>query len=194
MRISMTHIAGLALVIGGLIFAVTFARALFISSPEDTAPVPVSQVAPGDYPVRLKIPSLGIDANVQQTGLTKSGAMGVPTNFTDAAWYKNGPLPGEVGSAVMDGHVDNGLSLPGVFKHLGDLKVGDDIYVTTKSGKELHFTVEETANYPYNDVPTERIFTRADRPRLNLITCDGKWIRAEKTYDERLVVYAVLKI
>lgn len=193
MRAKYAYILATVLLVGGLaVFAGTLARATLFSSPDDTAAV-TDAVVPGDYPVRLKVPSLGIDANVQQTGLTKAGAMGVPTNFTDVAWYKDGPLPGQVGSAAIDGHVDNGLSLAGVFKHLGDIKEGDDVYIETKSGQELHFVVEEVADYPYKDVPTDRIFTRADKPRLNLITCDGKWVRADKTYDERLVVYAVLK-
>lgn len=180
-----------------VVFAVTLVRATLAAPVEEAAavtpPALAAAIAPGDYPAKLRIPALSIDAQVQKTGLTKSGAMGTPTNFTDVAWYQYGPAPGQLGSAVIDGHVDNALSLPGVFKHLGDIAVGDDIYIDTKDGKALHFVVTEIESYPYKAVPTERIFEAADRPRLNLVTCDGSWMRAEKTYDERLVVYAELR-
>lgn len=189
-------LAGSALlIVGGIaLFAWTIIHSIVLAPQEAPGPAPAAQsvVAEGDVPVRLAIPSLTIDAAVQQTGLTKSGAMGTPSNFTDVAWYKYGPAPGEVGSAVIDGHVDNGLSLAGVFKHLGDIQKGDDVYVTTKSGKELHFAVVDIETYPYKDAPTSTIFKQEGAVRLNLITCDGTWVRGDKTYNERLVVYTEL--
>jgi sortase (surface protein transpeptidase) len=145
-----------------------------------------------ELPEQLRIPILGIDALVQHVGLTKSGKMAVPTNFTDVGWYRYGTAPGFVGSAVIDGHVDNGLRLPGVFKKLNGLAVGDEIFVRTAAGAELRFVVQEVAVYGYKEVPTEVLFNRADTARLNLVTCDGAWVAGEKTYDKRLVVYAVL--
>jgi LPXTG-site transpeptidase (sortase) family protein len=107
-------------------------------------------------------------------------------------WYKYGTVPGFMGSAVIDGHVDNALSLDGVFKHLGDLKEGDDIYIDTASSTALHFVVREAVSYPSEDVPAEKVFKADDAARLNLITCDGTWVQGKKEYDRRLVVYAVL--
>lgn len=182
--------------LAAVVFLTTLARATLFPPLEMMAtstPAISANVAPGDYPARLRVPALGIDANVQQTGLTAAGAMGTPTNFTDVAWYKYGPVPGQNGDAVIDGHVDNGLSLAGVFKHLGDIKVGDDIYVDTKDGRTLHFVVNDIEIYPYQSVPTALIFDQTDRPRLNLITCDGTWVKGGKTYNERLVVFAELE-
>jgi sortase A len=192
-----TAITGIT-VLAIAVFAVTLARATLFPPGEDASLSPPPSAAfehpdPGDEPARLQIPSLGVNAAVQQTGLTKSGAMGVPTNFTDVAWYKYGPVPGQLGSAVIDGHVDNGLSLPGVFKHLGDIQKGADMYVVTKKGETLHFVVTDIESYPYKSVPTSMIFTRADKARLNLITCEGHWVQGEKTYDQRLVIFAELK-
>jgi sortase (surface protein transpeptidase) len=93
---------------------------------------------------------------------------------------------------VIDGHVDNGLGLSGVFKHLEDLQQGDDVYVVTKTGRELHFVVEDTVSYPYKTVPLETLFSRDDDARLNLITCGGSWVKSDKTYDHRFVVYTRL--
>lgn len=189
------YAAAVLLTAGGLaLFGYTLVNATIAAPQEDMAQAPAaaSVVVPGDAPALLAIPSLGITANVQQTGLTKSGAMGTPSNFTDVAWYKYGPAPGQAGSAVIDGHVDNGLALAGVFKHLGDIKLGDDVYVTTTSGQKLHFKVVDIEIYPYQDAPTNVIFNRDDQVRLNLITCDGTWVKGGHTYNERLVVFTTL--
>ncbi|MDB5237403.1 MAG: hypothetical protein JWL88_505 [Parcubacteria group bacterium] len=143
-------------------------------------------------PVRLTIPTAGVDANVQQVGLTSNGDMGVPSNFTDVGWYKYGPMPGAVGNAVIDGHVDNGLSLPGVFKNLDQAKAGDYIYVRTESGTQLRFVIQAIQTYPYDAVPKETLFGHSDTPHLNLITCSGTWLPNGKTYDTRLVIYSAL--
>src|SRR5207244_3357402 len=122
----------------------------------------------------------------------KTGNMAVPSNFTDVGWFKLGTIPGHVGSAVMDGHVDNAVALPGVFKHLATLKKGDDVYVMDKDGARLHFLVTDVQTYPYDEAPAQEIFARADKARLNLITCGGTWIQAKKSYDKRVVVYTEL--
>ncbi len=144
-------------------------------------------------PDRLIIPAISVDATVQKVGLTKTGAIGIPNNFTDAAWYKNGPRPGEVGNAVIDGHVDNAIALAGVFKHLKEVKVGDDIYVMDASSTPIHFVVSSVDAYSYTDFPTEEVFGKIDKHLLRLITCGGTWIQEHKTYDTRLVVTAMLQ-
>jgi LPXTG-site transpeptidase (sortase) family protein len=100
-------------------------------------------------------------------------------------------VPGEIGSAVLAGHVDNGLALPGVFKHLADVKNNDEIYITIGNTEKLRFKVISTAVYNYKDVPVQDIFGRDDDRYLTLVTCTGSLIRSEHTYDERLVVRAI---
>ncbi len=191
-----TLVAVLVLGAGAGVFGMTLLRATVVPPQEQEAEPPARQASAAvsaDAPVRLRIPSLRIDAAVQQVGVGKSGNMAVPSNYTDVAWYKYGTTPGFVGSAVIDGHVDNGLALAGVFKHLNEIKPGDDIFIETKGGSLLHFVVEEQTTYDYKSVPLEEVFNRADKARLNLVTCDGAWVAGEKTYDRRLVVYAALR-
>lgn len=154
----------------------------------EISPKPLSR----QNPQRLIIPALNISANIQHVGVAKSGNMAVPNNYTDVGWYRYGPTPGEAGSAVMDGHVDNGLALAGVFKHLSDVKVGDDIYVDTEAGKRIRFVVSAVNIYDYKNVPVKDIFSTDGVPRLSLITCNGAWIQSERTYNERIVVTAIL--
>ena len=163
-----------------------------IVPPKKTTPAPVPPTASA-LPQRLIIPALSINANVQYVTVNAKGNMGTPNNFTDVSWYKPGTQPGGVGSAVMAGHVDNGLSLAGVFKKLDTIQVGDDVYVQEVNGTKLHFKVEKVTSYPYTEVPVEAIFTSSDgSKRLNLITCVGAWVPGQKTYDRRLVVYTKL--
>jgi LPXTG-site transpeptidase (sortase) family protein len=151
-----------------------------------------SQSKTAVHPVRLLIPALDIDANMQLAGITLEGNMGIPSNFTDVAWYKYGPLPGEVGSAVIDGHVDNGLALPGVFKFLGNIQRGDAITVRMSNGKTVDFKVSAVDSYDYKNVSINTIFANTSKPILRLITCTGAWVQADRTYGQRLVVTAEL--
>lgn len=177
------------------VFAWTLARATLFSPPSETTAssiTPTTTIPPSQQPDRIQIPKIGVDAHIQYVGIAKSGNMAVPTNFTDVGWFREGTVPGQIGSAVIDGHVDNGLGVPAVFKRVSELQAGDDIYILTKDGTKLHFKVQESDGYPVGSVPLDKLFDRTDAPRLNLITCEGTWIPAEKMYDGRLVVYAVL--
>ncbi len=145
-------------------------------------------------PERLLIPAISVDANVQQVGLTANKAMANPIGFVDVGWYKYGTVPGERGSAVIAGHVDNGLGLNGVFKNLKDLKEGDDVYVLDEEGTQIHFKVTAVNHYPYDEAPAEEIFNEPSKTLLQLITCGGKWLKDAKTYDERVVVTAELYV
>jgi sortase A len=158
-----------------------------------TTPARHYNVSQEDYPSRLSIPRLGVDAHIQRVGIAKSGSVAVPSNFTDVAWYRNSSVPGQPGGALIDGHVDNGLSLAGVFKHLSSLVAGDDLYIETDSGQQLHYVVTRLAAYPYQEVPMDDLLAESGPSTLSLITCDGTWMQGKKTYDQRLVVYATLQ-
>lgn len=177
------------------VFTITIVGALFYS-PQTEVSIPEldqQRATPLHQPVRLIVPSLMIDAAVQHVGVTAEGNMAVPSNFSDVGWYKYGVVPGGAGSSVLAGHVDNGLRLAGVFKRLNELQEGDEVVVERADGERVIFVVIGQRTYPYNEVPTEIIFNPSGSPRLNLITCEGAWVQALKTYDERLVIFTKLK-
>ncbi|MBV9159070.1 MAG: class F sortase [Candidatus Kaiserbacteria bacterium] len=189
-------IVGLITIAAIAVFAVTLVHALWYA-PDSEVPAPqlavhAADVPEGQLPDRLVIPKIGIDAHVKHVGVDAKGNMATPGNFTDVAWYKYGTPPGYNGSAVIDGHVDNGLALAGVFKHLDELSVGDDVYIRTASSTTLHFKVVERDEYDYKQVPLDKLFNRSDGAYLNLITCGGTFIPTEKSYDHRLVIYTKL--
>ena len=198
---TMNKIAKILIALGILVGLVALGRGFLYSPnndsglPVDAAVIsstPVGSTSVAGYPARLQIPKLGIDAEVQHVGVTKTGNMAAPNNFTDVSWYKFGTIPGHTGSAVMAGHEDNAISLDGVFKHLEDLEVGDDVYVIDHNHKKLHFKVIAEEIYPYDKGPLERIFNTTDGTYLNLITCTGDWLASAKTNDKRLVIYTKL--
>ncbi len=147
-------------------------------------------------PLTLYIPALSVNAPIQAVGKAASGAMGTPqgvNKFREVGWYKFGPRPGQQGSAVIDGHLDNALSLKGVFYHLDQLKIGDEVSVQTDEGEQVFFRVTQVRTYDYKDASTDEVFISNDgKAHLNLITCEGAWVQREKSYDQRLVVFTDL--
>lgn len=140
-------------------------------------------------PVQLRIPSIGVNAQIQQVGITPSGAMGIPTSYDDVGWYKYGVTPGMLGSAVFAGHFDGKETPRAVFYDLSKLKEGDVVEVLDKDGNILKFKVVETKIYDYAS-STEEIFKGdLSKARLNLITCSGDWVKASKRYNKRIVVF-----
>jgi sortase (surface protein transpeptidase) len=151
------------------------------------------KAASGFVPDRLRIPSIGIDAHVEKVGINAKGNIGTPSTFETVAWYEYGADPGEVGTAIIDGHVNNGLGLPGVFANLATIGTGADIYVSDQNGRVLHFSVESTSTADYTDrldrVPA---LNQVHEPELALITCEGTWVQSKKTYDQRIIILAKL--
>jgi sortase A len=152
------------------------------------AAAPVAHAASvSAIPERLSIPKIKLGSPIVPLGSNSKGEMDVPSGDTNnVGWYKEGTVPGAIGSAVLDAHVY------AAFKNLRKLKAGDDIYVGTEGGKRLHFRVTEMKTYALRDVPLQKLFNRADARRLNLITCAGTYMPSKDTYSHRLIVYATL--
>ena len=75
-----------------------------------------------------------------------------------------------------------------MFANLDKLKTGDKVYVEDDKGMTITFVVRETR--VYDPGYADDVFSRNDGVYLNLITCDGVWDAANKTYSKRLVVFA----
>ncbi len=173
---------------------------MVVSSPSDvTQPLPQNtSVLPQDttdttLPTQLSIPTIGVETSIQQVGVTTSGNMATPTNYTDVGWYKYGPRPGEMGSAVIAGHRRNAAFLPAVFYHIKDLAIGDEIFITRKDGTKLRFKVIRSEFYNYEDVPTRQLFLETGAAYLKLVTCEGEWREVDRTARERRIITAILE-
>jgi len=147
------------------------------------------QQASSTLPVRLKIPKINVSAPFEYLGLTPSGAMDVPKGPSDVAWFDLGPRPGEVGDAVVAGHFGWKNNISAAFDNLSKLQVGDKVYIENEGGQTLTFVVHEIGTYGKN-ADSANVFNSNDgKAHLNLITCEGVWNAAEKSYSNRLVVF-----
>ncbi len=141
-------------------------------------------------PNRLLIQVLGIDAPIEQVGLTMEGAMDTPQNPEDAAWFRDGILPGQIGTAAIDGHLDWIHGEPALFTHLSALHKGDYIQVRDENGHVTTFVVTSLHTYNKSE-STMGVFSSNDGiSHLNLITCEGTWNAKLQTYTDRLVVFS----
>ena len=154
-------------------------------------PVPQSlQQAKARLPTRLVIPKINIDAAIEDVGLTPQGAMAVPAGPADVAWFDLGPRPGEDGSAVIAGHEGWKDGIAAVFDDLGKLRIGDKVYVEDEQNATTTFVVREIRTYDqYADASS--VFDSSDgKAHLNLITCEGVWNAAQKSYSGRIVIFS----
>jgi LPXTG-site transpeptidase (sortase) family protein len=157
---------------------------------ENTPALPGPEQAGSGFPVRLKIPKIGVDAAVVHVGVTPEGAMDVPKGPAEVAWFDLGPRPGQAGSAVISGHYGWKDNISAAFDDLHKLQKGDRIYVEDKEGVTTTFVVSRSRMYGQNE-DASAVFGSSDgKAHLNLITCSGTWNKAEKSYSNRLVVFA----
>ena len=138
-------------------------------------------------PVRLKIPSINVDAAIEYVGVTPKGAMATPSNITSVGWFDLGPRPGENGNAVIAGHFDGENGEAGVFANLDKLKTGDKLYVEDSKGTSTTFIVR--GSRAYNPGYANDVFSGTSSAHLNLITCNGVWDETKKSFSKRLVVF-----
>jgi sortase (surface protein transpeptidase) len=141
-------------------------------------------------PVRVEIPAIGVSAPLVRLGLDPDGTMQVPGDFQVAGWFTGGSQPGQLGPAVIAGHVDSHTG-PAVFYRLRDLRPGDQVRVVRADGLVVRFTVESLASYPKWSLPDEAVFGATTAPALRLITCAGTFDRTRHSYRDNLVVSAV---
>jgi LPXTG-site transpeptidase (sortase) family protein len=144
---------------------------------------------PQGLPVRLKIPSIGVNSAIEDALITPDGRMDITAGSVNVAWFAPGPHPGNEGSAVIAGHFGFDNNVPKVFLNLSKLKPGDKVYVEDDKGDTLAFVVRRTQSFDRND-DTTTVFTSGDgKAHLNLITCEGVWNQVNDSYPQRTVVF-----
>lgn len=164
--------------------------ALITPSLSPTAtPTPTPPTPP---PSTLSIPKIQVVAPIHEVGTDLDGRMELPQDINTVGWYGPGYKPGEIGNAVIAGHLDSTTGEGAIFYNLKLIEPGDEIISIDQNGKEYKFIVNEKTIYPYDQVPIDSIFGKSTEKRLNLITCTGTWSPVEKNYSQRMVITAVL--
>ena len=147
--------------------------------------------APRSAPVALQIPAIGVQVSLTTLGLNPDRTVEVPTDFRQAGWFGLGPTPGQVGSAVILGHVDS-YKGPAVFFRIRALQAGDQVNVTLVDGATAHFAVTAVAMYAKDQFPAQQVYASHGDSALQLVTCGGSFDTQSRSYRSNIVAYTTL--
>jgi hypothetical protein len=199
-RARIAGILGTVLLLGGM-SAIVYAIASQVHAPQPSASAAGVTSATGrgpslsrSLPVSVDISAIGVHSRLLDLGLNPDGTMQVPsliTQASEAAWYQYSATPGEIGSSVIEGHVDS-YAGPAVFFRLGALRPGEDIDVTLADGVTAIFRVTGVRKYVKDEFPSRMIYGAAQYAALRLITCGGDFDSSTGHYLSSTVVFASL--
>lgn len=160
---------------------------------------PATPAAPGEYslltdaaaitrpdePSRLVIPSIKLDSKVVEVGIVMDkGKPAWDTAAFAVGFHRGSALPGTVGNTVMNGHISSPVSHKGdVFRHLPDLRIGDEIDVYVGE-KKVAYDVTELRVVPPTAI---QVLDPTPDATLTLITC-----YPDNVYTSRLIVIGKL--
>lgn len=155
-----------------------------------------AQSAPGPLPYavpeRVRIPAIQVDAPMMPVGLDAEGWVDAPPAEDPnlSGWFTGAVSPGEKGTAVVVGHVDNKQG-PAVFYGLGALKKGNRVEVARQDGKTAVFEIYGIEVFSKNDFPGDRVYGSKGGAELRVITCGGGFSQ-QNGYEGNVVTFARL--
>lgn len=143
-------------------------------------------------PTRLQIDAINLDAPLAQVGLKADGSLQVPSDPSMAGWYRGSPTPGEIGPAIIDGHVDR-IGGIAIFWRLRELQPGDVIRIDRQDDTTAQFKVDNLQQFAQDGFPSQRVYGNINYAGLRLITCGGVFNSATGHYSDNIVVFASLQ-
>ncbi len=199
-RARLAGLAGALLILAGtIVVAVTIGAQQHAPQPGQSAAGDLGPGAHGPWlrrspPVSVEIPAIGVDSKLLHLGKNAGGAIAVPSltaRVSRAAWYKYSPTPGQIGTSVIEGHVDT-YQGPAIFFRLGALRPGDRVVVRLADGVTAIFRVTGVRQYLKSRFPAKVIYGATNYAALHLITCGGAFDYATHHYLSSTVVFASL--
>jgi hypothetical protein len=179
----------------------TSSAPLAVGPPSVSPPAPIPGITPSDAaatsnptitaPVRLTVASIGVDTSLQPLALQRDGTLQSPSSWNVAGWYAGGIKPGQIGPAVIAGHIDS-TNGPAVFYRLDKLAIGAQAVVTEQGGAVLTFVVDDVQSFAKDKFPADAVYGPTPYPELRLITCTGDFDYKTHNYLSNLVVSAHL--
>ncbi|HZP15282.1 MAG TPA: class F sortase, partial [Nocardioides sp.] len=96
----------------------------------------------------------------------------VPTSIHIVGWdNQTSKLPVKAGSSLLVGHRDSVSSEDGIFRHLGEVKIGQEVEVWTGT-KMTVYHVRSVQSFPKNGLPTW-VDAVTGPAKVVLVTCGG---------------------
>jgi sortase A len=176
-----------------------------VENAQEPAPGPIPQLPPSPV-IRLVIPLIAVDQSVVSLGVLP-GSTGEPGWDTEALFATEGRTdlvgqmvtslnPGEGGNIILVGHnYDRGrIKWDGVFKHLGDLKPGNQLILYNQNGEMFLYTVQSVEKIPWSEKNAaelkkhERFLWPTEKEQVTLVTCSGS---TRMVWSSRIYVVAV---
>lgn len=144
-------------------------------------------------PKRIRIPSIRVNAPLVKIDVDRRGRLQVPPLSRPgvAGWYVGSASPGQIGPAVVVGHMDTRTG-PAVFYRLRQIKRGARVYVDRRDGSTAVFEVRKRIRVPKTAFPTDQVYGDTDNAGLRLITCGGTFDNRTRHYRDNVIVFARL--
>lgn len=120
---------------------------------------------------KLEIPKMNINSNVLEE-YSKEGLEKCISKF----W---GPEPNEIGNYCIAGH---NYARKNMFGYLGDLEIGDKIYLSDNKNGKYSYTIYE--KYRVEPENTDALSQNTNKREITLITCSSY-------FNKRLIIKAV---
>lgn len=138
-------------------------------------------------PVRLAIPSLGVDARLHGEHVESDGGLSIPEDPQVIGTWSTGDDP-RWGTLVLAGHVNYRGEL-GALHELADVKRGAVIELVGDSGERGRWRVVDVDVRHKEDLPT---FPVDGARRLAIVTCGGPVVRTPKGrgYRDNVIAWA----
>lgn len=145
-------------------------------------------------PKKIIIPSIGVEAYLQNVGVDQNREVAVPSNIHMGGWFVDSVRPGAKGLSIIDGHL-NGVREDGIFINLAKVKPGDTYTIEFGDGSRKQFKVTSTKTVPLKDAASV-LFSQDPSltNQLTLITCGGTWDGQKRIYDKRVIVTSELVV
>ncbi|MGX2993132.1 class F sortase [Streptomyces sp. JNUCC 64] len=169
-----------------------------VSAADRRGPVPVPPSGVGEEVAalpfsraeRVTIPAIRVDAPMMPVNLDAQGWVDAPPPEDPnlAGWFSGAVSPGEKGTAVVVGHVDN-TSGPAVFYGLGALEKGNRVEVHRADGRTAVFEVYGIEVFQKEDFPGDQVYGDTGYPEIRVITCGGGFTKQDG-YAGNVVVFA----
>ncbi|MFV8183195.1 class F sortase [Streptomyces sp. AF1B] len=162
------------------------------AEPTTARPTPPPEPLPRSPATTLRVPSLGIDAPIVAVTVGPDQQLQTPPLDKPklVGWYRDGPSPGETGTAIAVGHRDTKTGAA-VFAALALVRPGSAIEVRRVDGRTAVYSVDRVRVFDKARFPDKEVYGQSKRPELRVLTCGGLFNR-RTGYTSNVVVFAHL--
>ena len=162
-------------------------------SPSNMAGVVTAASLPKSAPLSIDIPKIDVRSTLLSLGFGRHRGIELPPASApmQAGWFSGGPAPGEIGSAVIFGHVV-GDHQEGIFFRLHELVPGDLVLIKRQDGSTATFQVTHIEELSKGSFPIDAVHGDTTDAELRLVTCGAAFNQMSHSYRNDIIVFATL--